>query len=291
MRKRRWKGRTKKRDRGHPRKTLYEKKPEEARFVGLGKEAVIYRLPGKGVVHKYWRQAWILANYKMLDSKGLRYEQAARRAQKGFESDMHGHTIEKKGHSFHGLPIKEFGKITFILSKTTEDILKRAGKVGIPVPRIAETILHPKQPLYILKLSDLSKEGCDIISGELLSDPRIQSVISNYSELQRAIRRDTAKLYELGYEQDIDLHPPNSAWLIRINKKTGKAERFLWDATNLKSVKPHYTSSEIIKVIADEAKKNPIAALKHLQTLSLQQSTKEAIRRLVERKTGIKLNE
>lgn len=62
-----------------------------------------------------------------------------------------------------------------------------------------------------------------------------EKVLRIYCESNYAgIERDLAKLRELGYEEDDELHPSYSAWLIRINDKTGKAERFLWDATNLK---------------------------------------------------------
>ena len=214
----------------HPKK---EYPPYE--LVNSGKEAAIYSRPGTGVVHKFWRQGWILANYPMFDSKGRLFKQAAKRAAEEFQSQTHDAELrQKKDHVHRGIPIEQFSKITFILSKVSEDIINRARRAGILAPTIARAINHPFKPLYVLELSDLSKEGHKIISGNELKAEHSRNPIRNFKEIMEAIEKDKAKLGQLGYKEDIENHPINSAWLIRINEKTREAERFLWDATNLR---------------------------------------------------------
>ncbi len=216
--------------RKHPKREIYTYP-----FLSKGFEAALYKVKEKNVVHKFWRQDWILANYPMFASGKRAFKQASRRAAKRFSSSHDALLKEDYSAPHHGIPIEKFKMITFIMSKTTEDIIKQAGKAGIPVPPVARTVRHPKKDLYIVELSDLSKPGRTIFSGnEFVRNPGIKPEIKG--RIVELMNNDAEKLFEMGYEQDIETHPVYSAWLVRVDKKTGKAERFLWDPTNLRIV-------------------------------------------------------
>jgi len=206
-------------------------------LVNSGREAALYRLNGvKGRVFKFWRQDWILSNYKLLSNGQPAHKRAAKRAARRFHSLSHLHLdmVEKKNVPHHGLPINEFRKVTFVLSGMTEDVLNAARALGIPAPRVARMVLHPTKELYIVEMSDLSKKGADIISANELLNPNVAKKVKNASELIRLMGEDQRKLALNGIIEDSsNLHPPLSPWLIRVNTRTGIGERFLWDTTNL----------------------------------------------------------
>ena len=135
----------------HPKRTIYSYP-----FVNSGFEAALYSVKGKGVIHKFWRQDWILANYQIFHSGKKAFAKARKRAQKRFQSGHDPLPVENPKIPHHGIPIKQFKMITFVLSKASEDIFNQARKKRIPVPEIAKAIRHPKKDLYILELSDLS---------------------------------------------------------------------------------------------------------------------------------------
>ena len=212
----------------HPRRVIYSYP-----FVSAGREAALYRVRGRGVVHKFWRQDWILANYKMFRNEKRAFAKSAKRAQDRFRTGHDLAPVENTEVPHRGIPIEQFKKITFIMSKTSEDIINQARKKEIPVPEVARAISHPKKDLYILELSDLTKKGHTIVSGnEFIS--MYTKKVKNAEEIQAGMDQDLKKLKRLGYEQDLDTHPPYSSWLVRINNKTQEAERFLWDPTNLR---------------------------------------------------------
>lgn len=211
----------------HPRKEM----PRYA-LVNSGKEAALYRPAGQHMIHKFWRQDWVLSRYDFFQNGKRVYRKASKRAGRRFDSDMvTGETVEQPNITHHGLPADQFRKITLILSTTTEDIIRQAKNIGIPTPPHVRAAPHPSKPLYIVEMSDLSKPGYSIASGMHLE--HLKKIVKNTDELLRLIEEDKRKLAALGYYED-SLHPKNSAWLIRYNEKTGIGERFLWDVTNLK---------------------------------------------------------
>ncbi len=221
------------------------------RLVGYGNEAAVYQIPGRGIVHKFWRMQWILAHYPMFDirwrTRGRLFQQASARAAKWLDSQEGRSTFEnprfgglgvdkvpiEKGA--HGIPMEQFRRITFVLSHASRDILRRARNEGIPSPAIARVVMHPKKLLYVLELTDLSKKDHIIFSGNELEVRNRNSAIKNFEEIKRGIERDKRILRQMGLEEDLDTHTMNSAWLIRLNERTRIGERILWDVTNLKT--------------------------------------------------------
>lgn len=203
-------------------------------LVNSGMEAALYRHAPNNKIHKFWRQDWILSRYRFFKNGKRVYKNAGRKSARMFDSDLvTAATVEKKGIAHHGIPIEEFRKITLVLSTTTEDIIRQAKAVGIPVPSRVKAVPHKTKPLYIVEFTNLSKPGCKIISAAYLPDMAAQ--IKNSGKLLQLIEQDKGKLKELGYHEDL-LHPQHSAWLIRYNERTGIGERFLWDVTNLRTI-------------------------------------------------------
>jgi hypothetical protein len=163
------------------------------------------------------------------------HKRAAQRASRRFSSRDHATltSSELKEVPHHGLPLSQFSKITFVLSGMTEDVLNQARTSGIPCPPVAKMVHHPYKEMFVVEMSDLSKRGHRIVSGNELDLPETKKLIKNADEIKKGIESDKSKLLKLGLKIDSTIHPPDSAWLVRINEKTGVAERFLWDATNL----------------------------------------------------------
>jgi hypothetical protein len=216
----------------HPKPRL-----DEYRLVNQGKEAALYQIPGRRVVHKFWRQDWILSTYPMFNSSGQIFIRAAKRAAKRFNTSSMADTdrTESKSIAHRGIPLGQFRRITFVLSHVSQDILNQARAAGIPSPAVARVVPHPTKDLYVLELTDVSKPGHKIISGnDFVRDYKTRC--SNFNAITGGIDEDRKILLKLGYEEDSPNHPPNSAWLVRLNEKTGKAKRFLWDVTNLRII-------------------------------------------------------
>lgn len=212
--------------------------------IGYGNEAALYRIPERRVVHKFWRQEWILAHYPMFDSRGRLFRQMVRRAEGRInpsQSAIFQHDTQHQGPQriYHGLPVEQFGRITWILSRFSQDLLDQARRNGIPTPRIARTVSHPTKPgMYVLELSDLSKPKHTIASIHELPEIAHAHPVDNLPEIMRGIQEDKRVLRRLGYEEDRAEHAPGSAWIVRINDRTHRAERFLWDVTNLRQTRP-----------------------------------------------------
>lgn len=215
----------------HPRKVM------GARFtkVNSGKEAVLYKDKKTKHIFKFWRQDWILSTYKMYLNGTPVHRRAAIRAARRFDLRDHQifQTTESKEIPHHGIPLNQFAQITFVLSGMTEDVLSRAKKLGIPCPSYAKMVHHPTKEMFVVELSDLSKPGCIIVSANEITSLEIKKGIKNFDEIIEGIESDKKLLASIGLKSDESQHPPLSGWLVRINKKTGVAKRFLWDVTNL----------------------------------------------------------
>ncbi len=221
----------------HPRAELYTDE-HGYQLIGYGREAALYRKPAAKVVHKFWRQDWVLAHYPIFRSGKRYFTRAASRAAERFtraDSENRHDLIEKERSDVphHGIPIDDFRRITLILSVASQDLIRQARTLGIPTPKVARAIPHPTKPLYVLEISDLSKKGHSILTGNELYNENKRQRIENYRELLDAIKEDEKKLAERGYVQDLKNHPANSSWIIRINNRTRIAERFFCDVTNM----------------------------------------------------------
>jgi len=206
-------------------------KPNYGEPISGGMESTIYPVPsGQGLVHKVFTSGWISRKYIMGGKLGW----ITRKAHSmGVEiKDVQPPKYGRFG--FTRLSPKLWSKITFILTGHSVDVMQTAKKLEIPVPEIFRQVaVEGKQGNYfVLEMSDLRKEGTMLVPGHRLYEHHRETPIANFRELTNAIFSDKRKLREAGFVEDIGVHDKFGGFIIRIDKETGKGERFLADASN-----------------------------------------------------------
>lgn len=193
-------------------------------MAGFGHESFVFRSADrKGFVHKSFVPGWLTNAYTF--GGRLSWLNENRRA----KGDKRGGTIRQPS-------AEEWNYITFILANHTVDVMGKGRELGIPVPkefRRVKAFINGEEE-WVVEMKDLSLKGHSIHSADKVFKPGPRIRPANLNELREKIEDDIRLLKIRGVVQD-DLHPTYSAWLIRINNKTGLGERFLVDATNLVS--------------------------------------------------------
>lgn len=207
-------------------------KPNYGTSIGHGMEARVYAVPGKpGLVHKLFSLSWISRKYPM----GGKLEWITRMT---YSPTLAIKDVQPPKYGRHGLlriTPSQWSKITFILTGHSADVIKTARKLGIPTPKVYRpvSVQGKEGQYYVLEISDLRKPGTVLIPGNEIYAHNRKNPITNFDEITEAMFADKKKLNTAGFTEDIGVHEQLGGFVVRINEKTGRAERFLVDTSNM----------------------------------------------------------